>query len=141
MWFPILLYRICYSTIIRSSNIFFNCNHIMHKSILTFGLLLTSLVMLSAIPLLNNNNSIFISNTFFPFWSFFFYFNWNLRLLGLFFCLLFLIRYTLRGNIIPYCYIFCDTKNSNDFNIIITVIIPNSSNNFYSFTARRIWSK
>ena len=37
------------------------------------------------------------------------------------------------GNIIPYCYIFCDTKNSNDFNIIITVIITNSSNNFYSF--------
>ena len=30
----------------------------MHKSVLTFGLLMSSLVMLAAIPLLNNNNSI-----------------------------------------------------------------------------------
>ena len=30
----------------------------MHKSIFTFGLLASSLVMLAAIPMLNNNNSI-----------------------------------------------------------------------------------
>jgi Collagen triple helix repeat (20 copies) len=49
---------ISYSTIIRSSNIFFHCNKNMHKSTrttTTFVLLASSLVMLSAIPLFNNN--------------------------------------------------------------------------------------
>src|SRR6185295_19178915 len=49
-----LLYIISYSTIIRSSNIFFHCNKNMHKSILIFGLLASSLVMLSAMPLFND---------------------------------------------------------------------------------------
>jgi hypothetical protein len=46
-----------YSTIIRSSNIFFYCYCIMHKSALTFGLLMSSLLMLAIVPFLNNNNS------------------------------------------------------------------------------------
>ena len=29
----------------------------MHKSVLTFGLLMSSLVMLSVVPILNNNNN------------------------------------------------------------------------------------
>src|SRR5215204_3129539 len=55
--FPNLLYRIFYSTIIRSSNIFFHCNKNMHKSALTFGLLMSSLVMLAILPFLNNSNN------------------------------------------------------------------------------------
>ncbi len=57
--FTNLRYGISYSTIIRSSNIFFHCYCILHKSVqvFTFGLLLSSLIMLSAIPMLNNNNS------------------------------------------------------------------------------------
>ena len=54
-----MLYRISYSTIIRSSNIFFHCYCIMHKSIrlgFTFGLLASSLVMLTVMPFLNNNS-------------------------------------------------------------------------------------
>jgi hypothetical protein len=54
--FSNLLYRISYSTIFRSSNIFFHCYCIMHKSALTFGLLMSSLVMLAIVPFLNNNN-------------------------------------------------------------------------------------
>jgi hypothetical protein len=51
-----MIYKIYYSTIIRSSNILFLCYQIMHKSIvLTFGLLMSSLVMFSAMPLFNNN--------------------------------------------------------------------------------------
>ena len=59
MSFPNLLYRISYSTIFRSSNIFFLYLYNMHKSVrvFTFGLLASSLVMLSAIPLFNNNNN------------------------------------------------------------------------------------
>ena len=57
MLFPNLLYRISYSTIFRSSNIFFHCNQNMHKSITTtFVLLVSSLVMLAVMPLFNNNN-------------------------------------------------------------------------------------
>ncbi len=52
-----MLYRISYSTIIRSSNIFFHCKRDMHKSALTFGLLASSLVMLAIMPFLNQNNS------------------------------------------------------------------------------------
>jgi hypothetical protein len=52
-----LLYIISYSTIIRSSNIFFHCNKNMHKSALTFGLLMSSLVMLAILPFLNNSNN------------------------------------------------------------------------------------
>ena len=52
-----LLYRISYSTIIRSSNIFFYCYHIMHKSVLTIGVVLSSLVILGVvIPFFNLNN-------------------------------------------------------------------------------------
>ena len=47
---------ISYSTIFRTLNIFFYCYQNMHKSVLTFGLLMSSLVMLSAVPILNNNN-------------------------------------------------------------------------------------
>ena len=50
-----MLYIVSYSSIVRSSNILFLCYQIMHKSILTFGLLASSLVMLSAMPLFNNN--------------------------------------------------------------------------------------
>jgi hypothetical protein len=46
---------ISYSTIFRTSNIFFYCNKSMHKSVLTFGLLMSSLVMLVIVPLFNNN--------------------------------------------------------------------------------------
>ena len=46
---------VSYSSIVRSSNILFLCYQIMHKSILTFGLLASSLVMLSVMPLFNNN--------------------------------------------------------------------------------------
>ena len=52
-----MLYIISYSTIIRSSNIFFHCNKNMHKSALTFGLLMSSLVMLAVMPFLNNINN------------------------------------------------------------------------------------
>ncbi len=52
-----IIYLICYTTIIRSSNIFFNCNRDMHKSALTFGLLASSLVMLAIVPFLNHSNS------------------------------------------------------------------------------------
>ena len=57
MSFPNLLYRISYSTIFRSSNIYFDCKVNMHKSALTFGLLASSLVMLVIMPFLNQNNS------------------------------------------------------------------------------------
>ena len=53
--FSNLLYIVSYSSIVRSSNILFLCYQIMHKPILTFGLLASSLVMLSAMPLFNNN--------------------------------------------------------------------------------------
>ena len=56
MPFSNLLYRISYSTIIRSSNIFFLCYHIMHKSVLTIGFLLSSLVILGVIPFFYLNN-------------------------------------------------------------------------------------
>jgi hypothetical protein len=49
---------ISYSTIIRSSNIFFIVTQNMHKSVrrvFTFGLWSSTLVMLSVMPLLNNN--------------------------------------------------------------------------------------
>ena len=59
--FPILLYRISYSTIFCSSNIFFLCYHNMHKSELTFGFLMSLLIMLAAMPFLNEPNS--FSNT------------------------------------------------------------------------------
>ena len=54
-----MLYIVSYSSIVRSSNILFLCYQIMHKSTLTFGLLASSLVMLSAMPLFNNNNVAF----------------------------------------------------------------------------------
>ena len=57
MSFPNLLYRISYSTIFSSSNIFFLYLYNMHKSVFTFGLLASSLVMLAIMPFLNQNNS------------------------------------------------------------------------------------
>ena len=60
--FLTLLYRISYSTIFRSSNIFFYCYYIMHKSIFTFVLLASSLVMLSAMPLLSHQQNSLFSN-------------------------------------------------------------------------------
>ena len=63
MSFPNLLYRISYSTIFRISNIFFLCYYIMHKSTTTtFVLLASSLVMLSVMTLLNQQNG-FLSNS------------------------------------------------------------------------------
>jgi hypothetical protein len=41
-----LVQKICYSIIFRRSNIFFNCNKIMHKSLIILFLLVGSLVML-----------------------------------------------------------------------------------------------
>ena len=35
----------------------------MHKSIITFGLLASSLVMLAVMPFLNQNNNSFLANT------------------------------------------------------------------------------
>src|SRR5215208_4674949 len=42
---------------LSTSIIYYPFNNAMHKSILTFGLLMSSLVMLAVMPLLNNNNS------------------------------------------------------------------------------------
>ena len=53
--FSNLLYLICYSIVIHSSNIFFLCYCIIHKSVFIFGLLASSLVMLAVVPFLNNN--------------------------------------------------------------------------------------
>ena len=53
-----MIYKIGYSTIIRSSNIFFFVTKDMHKSVLfTFGLLATSLVMLVLVPFLNQQQN------------------------------------------------------------------------------------
>jgi hypothetical protein len=63
--FPNLLYRICYSTIFRSLNIFFHCYCIMHKSrttTTTFVLLASSLVMLSLMPLFSQQQNSLFSN-------------------------------------------------------------------------------
>jgi hypothetical protein len=62
MSFPILLYRICYSTIFQTPNIFFLCCYTMHQSALTFGLLASSLVMLVIMPFLNQSNSFLLNS-------------------------------------------------------------------------------
>jgi hypothetical protein len=50
-----MFYIVSYYSIVRSSNILFLCYLIMHKSIITF-VLLSSLVMLLATPIVNMNN-------------------------------------------------------------------------------------
>jgi hypothetical protein len=59
--FPNLLNRISYSTIIRSSDIFFYRYYNMHKSALTFGVLASSLVMLMIMPFLNQSNNLLLN--------------------------------------------------------------------------------
>jgi hypothetical protein len=58
-----MIYKRYYSTIIRSSNIFFHCYQDMHKSTTTFVLLASSLVMLAIVPFLNQQQQNSFSNT------------------------------------------------------------------------------
>ena len=54
----VILYSALYNffTMFRSSNIFLLLYQDMHKSVFTFGLLMSSLIMLAIVPFLNNNN-------------------------------------------------------------------------------------